>query len=419
MKKLILATALIMATGGLNIQAKTRKALYVIMDGVSREFLHQTHPGTIFDIAGTGSYADAYAGGEIGGASQSPTISAIGYTNILTGTWMYKHNVQGNSNINTNYNYWSLFRMAKAQKRNVKTALFSSWADNRTLLIGEGKPEAGNVKIDYVHDGYDLDTLRFPHKPLELHVYDIDSVVCRRAAECIRKDAPDMSWVYLWYTDDAFHITGYSTFSQNYLTREDRLLSQIWDAVKWREKNFDEEWLLIVTTDHGREEHGFNHGGQSEGERDIWMVTNRRDMNDEWGSTNLSQVDIAPSICRFMNFELPRNVEWEMDGVPFFGNADIYGLTTTAFDDKVILKWNTFEGCNGDAEIYISTTNNFATGGVDNWQKVGTVKATERHYTVDLEKYPGTKDYKFVVATRNNHLTRWFKKVDSYLKKKN
>ena len=262
-------------------QSKTRKALYVIMDGVSREFLQQTRPATIFDIASTGSYAEAYAGGEVGALSQSPTISAIGYTNILTGTWMNKHNVQGNSNIKTNYNYWSLFRIAKAQQRNVKTALFSSWADNRTLLIGEGRPETNNVRVDYAYDGYDLDTLRFPRKPRELHIYDIDSVVISNAAKCVREKAPDLSWVYLWYTDDAFHITGYSTFSEDYLKREDRMLRQIWDAIKYREKNFDEEWLLIVTTDHGREEHGFNHGGQSAGERGVWMVSNRRDMNAE------------------------------------------------------------------------------------------------------------------------------------------
>lgn len=48
---------------------------------MSREFLQQTRPATIFDIASTGSYADAYAGGEVGALSQSPTISAIGYTN--------------------------------------------------------------------------------------------------------------------------------------------------------------------------------------------------------------------------------------------------------------------------------------------------------------------------------------------------
>ena len=302
----------------------------------------------------------------------------------------------------------SLFRIAKAQQRDVKTALFSSWADNRTLLIGEGHPETNNVRVDYAYDGYDLDTLHFPRKPRELQIYDIDSVVIRNAAQCVREKAPDLSWVYLWYTDDAFHITGYSTFSEDYLKREDRMLRQIWDAIKYREKNFDEEWLLIVTTDHGREEHGFNHGGQSAGERGVWMVSNRRDMNAEWGSKSLSQVDINPSICRYMGFTVPRDVEWEQDGIPFFGNADICNLTTTGFDNKVILKWQTLAPTTNNAEVYVSSTNNYREGGKDTWQLIGSAKASDCTYTVDLDTLPKSKLYKFVVVTPSNHITRWF-----------
>lgn len=405
-RNILIGIFLVMAC--LNMQATTRKTLYVIMDGVSREFLNKVHPATIFDIAAKGSYADAYAGGEVGASSQSPTISAIGYTNILTGTWMYKHNVQGNSDIHTNYNYWSIFRIAKAQERPVTTALFSSWTDNRTLLVGAGKPEAGNVGIDYVYDGYDLDTVRFPRKPMELQVYDIDSVVCRNAAECVRKDAPDLNWVYLWYTDDAFHIKGYGSYSEDYLKREDRQLRQIWDAIQYREKNFDEEWLLIVTTDHGREERGFNHGGQSAGERGIWMVTNRRDMNAEWGGASLSQVDVNPSICRFMGFSVPRDVEWEQDGIPFFGSVDIYGLTTTGYDNKVTLKWGVFGKADVPADVYIAASNNYRDGGSDEWRHVARVKAADGKCEVDLGKYAASGFYKFVVATPNNHITRWY-----------
>lgn len=402
-----------MSFSDISTQAKTRKALYVIMDGVSSEFLNQTRPATIFDIAHTGSYAHAYAGGEIGALSQSPTISAIGYANILTGTWMNKHNVRGNDSIRTNYNYWSLFRIAKAQKRNVTTALFSGWTDNRTLLVGAGRPETGNLKIDYVYDGYDHDTVNYPKKPMALEVYDYDSVVCKRAAECVREKAPDLSWVYMWYTDDAFHITGYSTFSENYLHRADRLLKQIWDAIRYREEHFDEEWLLIVTTDHGREERGFDHGGQSAGERDIWMVSNRKDLNSEFGSDNLSQVDVMPTICNYMGFDVPRDVLWEQDGVPFYGKADIYDLKSTGFDNTVTLKWQCFPTV-GDvsAEVYLSLTDNFKTGGSDNWIKAGTVKASQGKFTVDLSLYSAAREYKFVVVTPNNHVTRkYVKKV--------
>lgn len=177
-------------------QAKTRKAVYIVLDGIPADYIERVRPTHIFDIARQGGYARAYTGGEVGGYSQTPTISAIGYMNILTGTWMNKHRVNGNSNLKPNYNYWSIFRLAKAQKKPCKTALFSSWTDNRTVLIGAGKPETGNLAVDYVYDGYELDEARFPPRPDQLHIFSIDSVVSHQAAQCIRRDARERSvWI--------------------------------------------------------------------------------------------------------------------------------------------------------------------------------------------------------------------------------
>ena len=128
--------------------ATTRKAIYIVVDGVTADNIERMRPPVIFDIARHGHYSRAYCGGKVGQYSETPTISAIGYTNILTGIWLNKHNLNGNSNLKPNYNYWTIFRIAKEQKRNVTTALFSSWTDNRTVLLGEGKPETGQLKID-------------------------------------------------------------------------------------------------------------------------------------------------------------------------------------------------------------------------------------------------------------------------------
>ncbi|EKY02378.1 hypothetical protein HMPREF9151_00822, partial [Hoylesella saccharolytica F0055] len=65
MKRQLLILACAAATV-LSAVAKTRKAIYVIIDGVSANFLEKTHPQTIFDVARTGSYAHAYAGGKVG-----------------------------------------------------------------------------------------------------------------------------------------------------------------------------------------------------------------------------------------------------------------------------------------------------------------------------------------------------------------
>lgn len=388
--------------------ARTRKAVYIIIDGVPADQIERLHTPAIFDIASRGAYGRAYTGGETGGYSQTPTISAIGYTNLLTATWANKHNVWGNSSLEPNYNYWTIFRIAREQPREVRTGLYSSWTDNRTVLIGEGKPETDYLKIDYVCDGYDLDQVRFRHREKDLHVFDYDEQVSRDAAGSILRYAPDLSWVYLWYTDDAGHFNGNGQEFDDYVRRADRQVARIWEAVQYREKHFDEEWMVVVTTDHGRTEDGHSHGGQSLRERTIWISTNVP-VNKHFHDTNLSITDIAPSICRYLDFTVPRDVLWEQDGMPFIGRADICDLTTMPYDSHVRLSWRTYAR-RVPVTVYVATTNDFSTGSKDEYIKVADVPAGQTGYTVDLDKLPASKFYKFVVAAPGNHLNRWLKR---------
>ena len=231
---------------GMAVTAKTRKAVFVIIDGVPAECVERLQPPTLMDIAQKGHYQRGYCGGEVGSYSETATISAIGYTNILTGTWVNKHNVRGNENIKVNYHYPTIFRIAKDQQRPVSTAIFSSWTDNRTILLGEGLQETRHLKVDYIFDGYEHDTLRFPHRDGDLHIRDIDGQVCRDAATCISQQAPDLSWIYLWYTDDAFHNHGYGTFADEAVLNVDSQLRPVWEAIQKRERENDEDWLLHV-----------------------------------------------------------------------------------------------------------------------------------------------------------------------------
>ena len=79
----------------ISMAAKTKKAVFIIVDGIPADMIERLNTPAIDEIASKGAYARAYTGGEIGSYSQTPTISAIGYTNLLTATWMNKHNVDG------------------------------------------------------------------------------------------------------------------------------------------------------------------------------------------------------------------------------------------------------------------------------------------------------------------------------------
>ena len=406
MKTRILALLCLLLAGAAS--AQTRKAVFIIVDGVPADMIERLHTPAIDEIAARGAYARAYTGGEVGGYSQTPTISAIGYTNLLTATWMNKHNVDGNSDLKPNYNYWTIFRIAKEQPKEFRTALYSSWTDNRTVLLGEGKPETGHLKIDFVCDGYELDTVRFPKREKELQIFDIDEHVAREAARGIANDAPDLSWVYLWYTDDAGHFEGNGAFFDEYVVKADRQIGQIWEAVRYREEHFGEEWMVVVTTDHGRTEDGHGHGGQSARERTTWVATNRP-VNSHFHSPGLAITDIAPSICRFMGFDVPRDVLWEQDGMPFIGQVDIAGMGTMPYDDDIVLTW---ECLNPEAEVTVwgAADNLFRTGGKDRWIELGRVPASDESFRVEGARMPDTGFFKFVLSTPANHLNRWVRR---------
>ena len=111
--------------------------------------------------------------------------------NCFTGTWVNKHNVWGNDIKAPNYHYPNIFRLFKAAYPEKRAAVYSSWTDNRTKLVGEGLPEAGNVRLDDHADGYELDTAHFHHDRARDFMHRIDDTVATAAAAAVRRDAPE------------------------------------------------------------------------------------------------------------------------------------------------------------------------------------------------------------------------------------
>lgn len=108
---------------------------------------------------------------------QTPTIPAQGYMSLLTGTWRNKHNVWDNGIVAPNYNYWNIFRIVEKSNPKLRTAVFSTWRDNLTKLIGEGLKQAGAIMLDYKFDGLEHDTLKYPHDRAAGHIRKIDHAV--------------------------------------------------------------------------------------------------------------------------------------------------------------------------------------------------------------------------------------------------
>jgi hypothetical protein len=403
MKKTVLLLVLSCLFSPLIAQQKTKKALFVIVDGIPADVITSVPTPNLDQITKDGGFAKALMGGEPGTYNQTPTISAVGYNSLLTGVWVNKHNVWDNNIEDPNYRYWTIFREFKEANPAKKTAIFSTWLDNRTKLVGDNLAQTGNFHFDYYFDGFELDTVNFRPQKDRSHFHLIDETVSKEAAAYIQAQGPDLSWMYLQYSDDMGHTFGNSPQMVDAVKKADVQIGRVWDAIQYREKNFDEDWLIIVSTDHGRADDGFGHGGHSDRERTIWIATNTKDLNAHFEDSP-EMVDIFPSLAAHLGLTIPKGRAMELDGTSFIGPADAADLRAVRTDGGIQLTWKTYSENKG--RIWIATTNNFKSGGFDNYWLMGETKLDQGKAIVSIKGLE-SDFYKVVLETPSGFLNYW------------
>jgi len=184
-------TTLLMIAMAAGSFAQGRKVVFVIVDGIAADVIEKQPTPFLDDIAKAGrihkstrwwrkrrifANADYLCGG----------------IQLTADRYMGQQTQRVDNDIKApNYNYWTLFRFLKEQFPQKKTAVFSSWEDNRTKLVGENLPAIGAIKLTHHFDGLELDTSHYPHDRNRDFMHRIDEAVVENAVDLIRKEAPD------------------------------------------------------------------------------------------------------------------------------------------------------------------------------------------------------------------------------------
>ncbi|MEL3951047.1 alkaline phosphatase family protein [Streptomyces sp. LNU-CPARS28] len=222
----------------------------------------------------------------------APTSSGPGWSTLLTGVWPDKHKVLGNDFTGHDLaRYPDFMTRAEAAKPSLNTYAVSSWAPITDTIFS---PKV-DARVSTPSAEYDTGTTA-------------------RAVARLRDSDPDAVFAQLDNIDHAGHSHGAA--SQAYLDAirtADGQVGQMVAAVQARASYGDEDWLIMITADHGHTDAG-GHGGSSWAERQTFLIA--RGGGAAAGSVrhDVRMPDVAVSALAHLG--VPIDPAWGLDGRP-------------------------------------------------------------------------------------------------------
>jgi predicted AlkP superfamily pyrophosphatase or phosphodiesterase len=299
MKRLVLVAAFLLTAcssdGG---TSTTPHALVIGIDGLRPDALEAASTPNLDMLIADGTVSfDAFAGGELGEVTEQPTFSGPGWSSILTGVWVDKHGVRLNVFDEANFDeYPHFFARLREELPEAYLSSFVTWGPiNDGILASADADEA------------------FSPDPGDSAQGDIE--VTAAVVSHLGAQSPDVVFVQLDEVDHQGHVAGYGPDVPEYLDAIETIDAQVGEmveAVVARPTHGAEDWLIVVTTDHGGV--GRGHGGQTVEERTIFIVVSGglaeagREVSPGPGHSA-----IPPTVMKHLELEVDPDWGWESE----------------------------------------------------------------------------------------------------------
>jgi len=210
----------------------TKKVLLIGIDGCRADALELASTPTIDNLIANGIYSPDALNDDI-------TISGPGWSAILCGVWSDKHLSVDNSFLGTDYtNYPPLFKRIEDFNSNLHTVSICNWDPINNYIVDN-------------------------HADYKLNVSS-DADVSSEASTYLLTNDPDLMFIHFDDVDHAGHSDGFSPNVTEYIIAieaVDALLIPIMQSISQRPNYTNEDWLVLITSDHGGV--GTSHGGTS------------------------------------------------------------------------------------------------------------------------------------------------------------
>ncbi|PBC70729.1 type I phosphodiesterase/nucleotide pyrophosphatase [Streptomyces sp. TLI_235] len=220
----------------------------------------------------------------------APTLSGPGWSTIATGVWPDRHGVKDNTFSGSHFDLYP----------DLATRLETAAPAASTLVAASWNPITGTVFNGRAD-------LRIPES-------ENDAKTASDAADYLANGSPDTVFLHFDQVDEAGHSHGGA--SQQYLDAihtVDGLVGQVVTALKSRPTYGSEDWLILVTTDHGHTDAG-GHGGNSAYERRTFVIADGAGHTPGSTRQDVKLVDIAPTVLKHEGVAV--DPAWKLDGKP-------------------------------------------------------------------------------------------------------
>ena len=249
-------------------EGKTEKKVVIIgYDGCRADIVaEKKENGAINYLLGKGASNNlTYCGGvNYPAKNTQATSTAPGWCSIVTGTWAEVNGITGNG-ITKEVEPKTLMTSLIEDGTIDSSAFITKWKghftnDNSTYIAEKEYCEANGIDVDF----------ELRKNKEDIHTGAMEEIT---SADCA-----DFVFIVYEDTDSAGHDYGFSFNNPIYkdsFNTEDAYGYEVIKAIESRENYETEDWLIIVTSDHGGISAG--HGGPSIQERMTFVV-----MNKEW-----------------------------------------------------------------------------------------------------------------------------------------
>jgi hypothetical protein len=294
MKRIVVwgCTAAWVLAAGCGGPPRDKKVLVIGIDGVRPDILAEVNTPNIDGLIADGTFVDDVE-------SKAQTISGPGWSSMVIGAWPDKHLVTNNDFTGNNYaEYPDFLTRLELVTPEISTFAVLDWPPL-------GTSESGGPLFSDTIDA----KLNFNGEDGGYEAADAASVAA--AVRYLSNQDPDAAFVYIGNPDVAAHDTGVSPEYRRSIQVADALVGELLAAIRSRPTYDQEDWLILVSTDHGHKDEG-GHGGDSPEEKTVFYLASGPSTAKGPPGTPPNLVDVAVTAMAHLGVEI--DPAWQLDG---------------------------------------------------------------------------------------------------------